>query len=577
MKKMLTLMGFGAFTLAASALTPGASLKLSDFHLDPAAQLKVEQIQKQNLSDIANGVQRDGVIKKTFSQGKNVWDIWVMNNNERWADILIYNDGTHPEFEAMPYYFVTLYVVAENADKPKDGYVTATMWPLMWPAKCVWDYSGLQGDGADWADLDTKMVDLDVLANDKTYCSSFMYDGTANWLLSDDRTQILNWPVGLQSWMDTTTGRIDGQEYSYPAATQSGTSVSPSTAVSTFVFKSYEAAEKYLEMDVTLQMVDSKNNAVRRIVPYTGKARVEGFAPARFDGKFGGVHIVNIDTQSAKINEKEDWSDPFDFEDWGPFQKYYVMAASPDYQIIDESAEYNDDQFGYGESLFVVPADGVTEIKDPFIIYGTLLNQFSTENPANFNQNYRWVEPEERPNPWNPKENTLLWDWYTNEGQVLPSGFNSDRFGWSDEDWALFCVSDGYGTYLQAPSCISIGTKNGFELFAHDNFGNTYSRSFNGNIVYHPDRKKMSQTVNVPSVGDLVDVKGIQATDEIGIIARNGEILVNASADTEVAVYALSGAVVVREYVKAGETVVVPVEKGIYVVKAGNEARKVVL
>ncbi len=571
MKKLLTLMGLGAFSLAASALTPGAQINLNDLQLDPAAQLKVEQIQKQNLADIQSGIVRKGVIKKTFTQGNNVWDIWVMNNDVRWADILLYQDGTHPEFESMPYYFVMLYVVAQDANNPRNGYVTATTWPLMWPAKCVWDYSGLQSD-SDWSKLDTSMTDLNELANDKNYCRSFIYNGTGGWQLSDDQTQVTAWPVGLQSWMGTTTGKIDGKEYEYPAAT----ATAPASAASTFVFKTFDASEKYLEMDATIQLLDG-TSAVRRIIQYTGKSRVEGFAPAKFEGKLGGVHIVNIDTQSSKINQDNDWDDPFDFADWGPFQKYYFMTASPDYQIVDESAEYNDDKFGYGESLFVAPAEGVTEVKDSFFVYGTLLNQFSTQNPANFFLAYKLVEPYEAPDPWDPKNTTLLWDWYTEDGQMLPASYDSDRFGWADENWAVFCGADGYNTYLAPSTTIGIGTVNGFELYAHDNYGNSYYRSFNGDIIYHPNRNKMSETVKVPSVGTLSDVKDVQATEEAGILAGNGEIRVVANTDTEVAVYALSGAVVAREYVKAGETVVVPVEKGIYVVKAGNGAKKVAL
>lgn len=579
MKKMLTLMGFGAFTLAASALSPLPQIDLRDYKLAPGVKLKMEQIQKQNLADIQSGTIREGVIKKTMVQGNNVWDVWVMNNDLRWCDALTRNDGQPIKFEDMPFYYVSLYVLGEDKSKPQEGYNTITNWPLLWPAQCAWDLSLFMEENPDLSKLDQSITDLEDLANDKVNCGTFVYDGRGTvWALNDDKTNVAYWPVGLPSWFGITSFDLEGRQYNIPAADES---FNPTTATSTYSFKTYDPSESYLEMDITMQLLDNNNSAIRRIIPYTGGCRVNGFAPVYSGGEFGDIHIVNLGSYD---NEKSADDDPFDFEEWGPLEKYYVFAVSPEMKIVDYSAEYNDDKWGLTNSLLYTQADNVTEINDDFLLFGMILNHKSTENPANINAVYEWVLPEERPNPWydgkpNTPKTTLLWDWNEDGGSVIPFGYNDANYPWSTRNWAMLCQAGGYNTLIEHPSKILIGTTNGFEFVGHDSYKNKYFRNYKGDITYHPNSNKMSETVKIPAVGTLEpsSVESIQATAEAGIFAGNGEIRIVANVDTQAAVYSLSGAVVAQKSLKAGESVVVPVEKGIYVVKAGNGAKKVAL
>lgn len=577
MKKLLTLLSLVVFAIAANAFRPVTQLNLSDLHVDPSAVTKLQKIDERNRLDIANGVQRKGMIKKSFQQGHMIWDVWIINNNQRWCDVLMESDGSHPDFRDFPYYSVSLIIMAEDKNEPWSGYVTQVAWPLLWPAVCLWDMSAFQ-ENVDWDSLNHEMVDLELLANDWNNCSSFIYDGMSDRILNDEGTEVVYWGIGSPYWITSNPiGKINGETYKYPMPTTDGTTTEPTPYVSTFQFKTYELSERYLELDAIFQLLNNEGEPVRRIVPYTGSFREEGFYPRYETGTFGDVHIVNLDTQSVVINDEKGWDDPFDFEDWGPFQKYYLMAASPDYQIVDESAEYNNDKFEYGRSLLIAPADGVTDVKDDFIIYGSLLNQFSTGNPEDFNLVYKWVEPYEAPDPWNPYNLTYSWDWHTDAGQVLPVGYDSAKYRWSGEEWAFFCRSHDYVVTLNAPSQLAVGTTDGLELYAQDQYGNIYNRVFDGDIIYHPDRNKMSKTVKLPSVGLITDVKQVQGGEEVGIIVSDNEIKVIANTDTDMAVYSLSGSIETRSRMTSGETLTVPVENGTYIVKAGKTAIKVVI
>jgi len=81
-----------------------------------------------------------------------------------------------------------------------------------------------------------------------------------------------------------------------------------------------------------------------------------------------------------------------------------------------------------------------------------------------------------------------------------------------------------------------------------------------------------SDEMHVDFVSGVAEAEAAQAT----VVARGGKILVVLPIDSDIAVYDLSGRLLVKKAGIAGENTI-DAPKGMMIVKAGNTVRKVVL
>ena len=134
----------------------------------------------------------------------------------------------------------------------------------------------------------------------------------------------------------------------------------------------------------------------------------------------------------------------------------------------------------------------------------------------------------------------------------------------------------GFYQQLVAPSTIQWGTNQGFVATMENPYFRYITSKGTPDIIYHYDPTDMTKTRTFTSVGtrEPSAVKGVSVDSDVKVIARDGMINVVAGENAPIAIFTLDGKLV--KATKASE-VSVEAPKGMYVVRVGNKAKKVVL
>lgn len=108
-------------------------------------------------------------------------------------------------------------------------------------------------------------------------------------------------------------------------------------------------------------------------------------------------------------------------------------------------------------------------------------------------------------------------------------------------------------------------------------------------IIYHYDANDITKTKTIANMGSIKNptnwkniIKGVTsifADNDVkaNVVTENGKIFVTVDADTMVAVYNMAGMVVKNVKAVKGQTVVIDAANGLYIVRVGNKAAKVIL
>lgn len=539
-------------------LTPEGAQMVSTMHAKAAAGVDITVGQKK-------------LIHKIYSDNVYDWELIVATNSQNWYEVLQKNDGSKITFEEMPYYWVNYILFAKR--KADEKQVTALQIPLMWPTYFWWEQSKapLAAGLNPFEAIKPEDMDLSIVTNIELFEAtaaeqlgkSFYYSGEPDPYFGDNTNSWIGfypiapnyWYPGGEGWPQT----YNGAETALKDGDQ--------TKNSLIEFTSWDPEERTYQLENTLFF----ENGSTLNLNFNGEARMMGFVKEHYEVPFlTAPHVVYVGEEDGKTLDLDNM---YESSDWGPFTKFFVLGGTGGCEAVVRNGQnvFNQDwtsamgiarveadsEFGYYSGYLFKPANtkatdpyGWWDMKDPNIEYNDRTG------------NYMGNDMEPRLN------------------QLMPAGYNDSYMPWSstDDGDCFYLVNEGYYTYLAPYTRFCIGDKEqGLFLYGTDNYGNTYHGSYAGNIVLHTDPKDLSKTTEIPAISDIDAVEGVAAAEGAKIIAGNGVVSVVAEEDVNVAVYNLAGACVKASDLKAGNSMVIELEDGIYVVKAGNAVKKVVL
>lgn len=571
MRKFTTLLALGCAlcSTAFAAVIPGTKVDADQYQLTPEAKQMFSTMQARSAAgmDVTQGAQK--IVKKTFEDNAYVWNAILVKNETLWCDVLSDVDGNHPSFFEFPYYWASYIVTGER--KADGSRVTALSIPLLWPTQFIWEQSKeylIQGLSP-W-DMPEADANMDIVTATEMFEAtsamqlgkSFIYSGSASPFYGDEsQTWLGAFPVAPNAWYGES-----GWPQTYNGAT-TALKDNDQTKYSEITLDSWDEEEGTYKFVNTLYF---ENGATLNLT-YNGEARLAGFVKEHYELPF--LTEPQVFYVGEESGEELDMDNPYMVADWGPFSKFFVLGGTGNNTAVVRDGK-NEFDMDWVSVLGVRPDND----DDPYGFYvGTLFKAAGTAH----DDPYGW---------WNMKDPNIEYDertgaYLSNDmvprlNQLIPAGYDEGKMPWASTDNGdgFFAVKDGYYVYLQEYTRFCIGDeKYGLYLSGTDNFGNTYWGSYTGDIIMHTDPNDLSKTVTIPAMKPGFDsVEGI-AADDVKVIANNGMITVVADQDVNAAVYTLSGALVKAADVKAGKTMNVAVEGGVYVVKAGNVAKKVAL
>lgn len=568
MKKLFTLLTLGALCSSSFA----AQYDLSKATLDPEVAARFNLMNAQiKAGDVTALNQGKKIMQKSYTDAKYQWDIAILLQEEVWTDALTWTDKegneVKREFADFPYYWVNYQLTA--TDLKTGDMVTGLNIPLLWPSYYWWEQYNIElktGEEMPLAERNLTIVspqDL-ALASAETHGKGFAYDGSANAWFGDESKSFLGlFPVAAQSWFPGGSfGDYNGQE----AKLVDGNT----NQITIFNFDSMDQDEETFQITNQLYFT---NGAVANVA-YDGEIRARGFVKKTYQINPNNVHVFYCGEESA---EELGWENLFQDTTWGPVSKFFVLYASEDYisGVREESTVFDYPGTPW-KMCYLAAADEDADSSDLPLAYvgGFVYGAKDQKTPYGY---YDLLEPKITYKDNGRIDKIII---APAPNTMVPWGYNSQYMPWStgDEACSFQLIMDGYYQALRPYTRFCIGDKtNGMFLSGIDGYGDKYLTSYKGDITFHPDPNDVQKYETIKAVGDVDAVEGVAAAKDFTVTAENGVIAVAVENDARVAVYTMAGAVVKTADLKAGETLNVAAENGIYVVKAGNGVKKVVL
>lgn len=546
------------------------------------AMFRAEQAYNQYVGD--NNIEMPGSMKYTWTDNQGVkWDVTMMEDGQwsdnftSWADAALYakvrcnlrNQAT------------------SNSDLKIINYV------MFFPRYALWKESG-------WSQL----FPGEEAAADKIlplkYCVSTSDIMTTNWpkgwCVPQLSTDPNNFYIGQTSTtggdkadalviMNSNTKTSSGGHYfdggSLGYARYNGVACGPRQG-SSFQMSNFDEETSSIDMAFNGSCTNASGQMVWTYTyNYSGYAFLPGLTKTPVEWAATNVHIVN----TGSIQGSDEAYYNFDDRNWGPFQRFYVLACGEGYT-------YDNVELQGGGMLW-------SSTKIPEGPARMEANAISTNlRSALFSPNGA-TEPN---NVWYEAPIEVSIDQYQDGHTDGVPGVNSFLYGgWNDDYWS-WSATDGMktsyrGTWFYAHAVknpgngtynpfVMNGTTEGFGYKGKTTFNCDYTVKFKGNIVYHYDPTDYLKTREIPSVGTITTpsawfngVSTIFAENDnnVNVNAANGMINVTVENAAMVNIYNMAGMIVKSVNAKAGQTVSVDVANGIYVVKVGNKAVKVAL
>ena len=529
MKKIYLLLAAVMVTLSSFAapkfVAPDMDIQLKDGALEQMQQAKFDFDQKINdgkHSPMRSWTDDNGV----------VWKAAILNHGGAWT-LFSYEDGTNPTPEELPIYVVTLRV---SDDSGKHDYKV----DLCWPTQTIMYDTEEEAIAAVGEENLYNIAPIEWL-----YDIPFMYDP--------------EYPLSYLGIMDPaylgTTSTYNGEE-GYVIG--SGMSLT---------FTEYDKDLNWVDFSLVGNL---EKNIVRNIaINYSGDAYIYGMeVGSRISFYPSQVHIFN----TGILDLDSDWSWVY-LADFEPVTRYYLMFAAEGYGYSDENGMplelmYSDGTVaGTSFSATELPKElpyQLAEQTDVFHCgFGALFASENSELPYG-----RWTLPTGYvfDNSFNCMSPAIAYE-------LLIGGY--DRIQISVQD-GMHVVDENF--YYHNPQVgvteWVIGDVNEGMRFTHyDNYGMLAEVQFKGDIFFHNNPEDYTQVELLPAVGTESYYQGsvdtsveniaMPETEKINVKVVGNSIVAPEGAE----VYNLNG---VR--VNAND-----LENGLYIVKVGKNAVKVVL
>ncbi|MDE6009956.1 MAG: T9SS type A sorting domain-containing protein [Muribaculaceae bacterium] len=561
MKKIFTLMAaslLGAGGLMAMSGSPAnyAGVKAV---MGPEAQQKLRTMVARQA--VTGALDENTITRSWQDTFGNTWDLTLSLEEEPVCEMLTFSDEKgNPvkyTFEELPYYTAVMSIAYFPANG--DGSATRNViYYLSWPT--VYEYSQIFEAGTfdiPVADRDYSAVKPSVIANDSQYCHLFeqgQYGFAGDW--DRENGTWVSWGIfpaenlGIQSlWNNEIGYSVDG---------------------TTIDFKSYNVEDGILGVDVKGQIRPEQGTVGRINIKYNGTARIQGFEEVTENLTMGDIHLYNAGiVSSEKLGEDRLFPLPFP-----ELSALYIVM-------------------GQNGQLF--PAQATTGGEFAADKVGVTYDETPTDEDFNFLKGYLFADPKYSKDPTlDPVEMAFIVEngkseydkdleqYYTS---IAPSVNTFVDYGYTaawSQGFGLATVTGMRYYYPSHESRVAWGTTEGFVANMLNDYKTTVNiKSVAKEITYHYDEKDITKTRQITAVGSLsadynpsavqyVKADAMQAQ----IVARNGHINVVAGEKAPIAIFSLDG-----KLVKAANAQSVNVEapKGVYVVRVGNQAKKVVL
>lgn len=567
MKKSLALLGAALLGVGAVQAHVGDLSQMRVEGLQNGAAAELQQMSSRMINPLALVESGKAKVVREYSDsqykylaimentGNTLLDYWRISNE----------DGSSVSFEELPFYVVRYYLL--RGPRNEQGYNLQCMSWCTYPS-----YDIFYDDG------NYNLFDFEELVNSKDLCSTWMIArgqsaGDLLYYVNSERTEI----VGFSIWSN-----LAGDEGTNIVVTSAGQQTvkfaePTGTSQTFFTLNAYDPEdEDYLES--ANEFFLANNMFVE--CDYAGSATVEGFVIHDYTLELPKIHVFNGGEIGPDVAGYEDiyWY-PLgmpEVETWNPVNQFYLAACSDvlDVFVTDDGGYATEDPTPFATANIGVGLI-VEDAEDSELNYvaGALFSKVGTEEPyGEWNQ----LKPGEYSFKIGSQQINVL-TMSPEAGGMVPYGYNRDDFPWSYSDGLRVCFHGSYKYMNEAK--IALGTNEGLGMITYDQVGNSYSSTSKSNIVFHYDPANMQLTREISSVGDLEWVSGVGSVTAEGdfIKAVNGVISVNPAKDTTVAIYTIAGNCVANKAVKANETVNFNVEKGLYIVKSGKKAVKVIL
>lgn len=297
-------------------------------------------------------------------------------------------------------------------------------------------------------------------------------------------------------------------------------------------------------------------------ISYSGEIGLLGFEQLTYDisDKIHDVHIFN----SGISNYDSDWGQVY-YYDYEDVTRYWVVFTDQNwaYSMPDTEGATPANECFSESVLPTEPRGYLTEEAPAEKTYwnGALFAAADSEKPYGL-----W----ELKQPWEIDEYDYLVNVPT-EGELFAGRYNLDA---STQDGTFYL----YGMFFRIPDAsiaggtkIGIGDKEkGFNVVMNDVNGDIWSFSYKGDIYFHNNPENYLEVETIPAVsdgtydaGDVTGVESVVAEEKLAVKVVGNSIVAPEGAE----VYNLNGM-----RVKADN-----LSNGIYIVKAGNNAAKVLV
>ena len=567
MKKIFTLMASLAVGLSAMAVNGPFKVENKEVTPNPLrlAEIRSEMNSEFNHINATEVESNDEMYTRSWTDSKgNVWILQIELYKDFVGDYfgLTYNDGTKPTIDDLPYFpaFYMLRKLNATQDQVLDGVMFYLCWPTKYLYSQIFEWEGPWEEVDGYKDIpaddrDFSPVTLNELANNANGCRLFTetkagyFDGSLDKATGYWST----WAIVNCEWMGITS--------MYNGSSTYATVVTDSRA-STVSFSYYDKEEDSVGANNIIYMQNTNTNATVTLnADFNGLAEVEGFeARTVVTPDFGDIHVFNAGLISS---EELDLDNPFS-EQFDPVTAFYVVGGDPVYEwIIDPSAK------AFAANKIGIKATGDVPTSQANVIagyafadekYGSDITLDPTEMRFDIVLPVAVQDPTGAYLSIAPAPN-----------KFVPTGYN---YEWSKE-WGFECDNLGQIQSYTENAHFAWGTVDGFEMTVVTPLSRTIYSKSTGKIIYHYDPTDMQKTREFSAVGTAPSaVKGVQAQNGVNVIARDGMINVVAGENAPIAIFTLDGKLV--KATKASE-VSVEAPKGMYVVRVGNKAKKVVL
>lgn len=593
MKKLYALLA--SVLVAISAMAAPVDFTKVKASLTPQGERAIKE-RLSKITPMQNFIvpEEDVIGTRSYTIGSMIYTMRMMRDTENeWYRVLQFIDPTTglpipPEdmtFEDYPFYNVV--VVLSGYDLSKNGELTIflpfmTFWPCNYYHHQQYQYPGAIPED----EVDYGMVSLEEFCQgaENGYCNVFRECVTYSDGGFNPNPYMVGTSSEVEAWsiLNSNVCKSAGAEFMYDGV-DCDTYQSGSTIME-WVFRNYlpQTEEFAASFGYPLQFTTASGSSrkVTLNVAFNGTIRTD-FTTGYYDLAATEVEIFNTGVMSTKTMGARD---PY-AEEWGPLTRYYVYGSLSEYLSVDypsDMNEYNSAQVGF-KFKEDTPAEVQLDPESRSYILGALYSAADSKSPEN--QTWTVAYPSYS---FDDFLQVYALDMKPEAGVAIPNysiGVYDEEGNPQPVPQETYPSYDGFTIYWNGNSespmsgtKIATNTEIGFNIGGWDQYNNRLNVTYAGKIKYHGNPTDATAYEELDAIGtNGQSVSEVLANDEAAIKVLDGVVYINAVADTEVAVYTVNGMLVKNLKLAKGQNVALELGNGLYVVKAGNEVKKVVL